>query len=197
VQLKRSYNICFYNVKFSHKAALTVIKKFDNSELLMQRKVEFSLKLATAIGVFFQVSAAVPLVLSIYQSSHISLHMRRSYNVYHDLAGATARMLMSAKIKTYSAEYPDYVWNAKNLDIAPPCGSTLNHASVQTGSTSLPHQVPFWALPDDDSGLGDIVKMLVRTLQAAPAHAWLLLTLYVFQHLRSARGTLASKGLQN
>jgi hypothetical protein len=127
----------------------------------MQRKVELSLKLATAIGVFFQVAAAVPLALSIYQSSHISLHMRRSYNAYHDLAGATARMLMPAKFHTYSAQDPDYVWNSTSLDIAPPCGSTLNDGSVQTSSSTLPYQVPLWALPDDDSGLEDMVKMLV------------------------------------
>jgi hypothetical protein len=181
-------------VYFPQKAALTVIGIFYNSELLMQRKVEFSLKLATAIGVFFQVAAAVPLVLSIYQSSHISLHVQRSYNVYHDLASATAHMLMPAKLKIYAAQNNDYIWNATNLDIAPPCGSTLNHASVQTGSSTLPYQVPFWALPDDDSGLGDMVKMLVRTLQATPAHACLQLTLYVIQFLGSSSGTLVHKG---
>jgi hypothetical protein len=155
--------LVLYNLYFPLKTALTVVNHFCKTELLMQRKMEFSLKLASTIGVFLQVAASVPLVLSIYQSSHISSHMQRSYKVYNDLAGATARMLMLAKIHAYSVQYPDNVWNATNHDIAPPCGSTLNIESVQTGSSTLPYQLPFWAVPNDDSGLGDMVKMLVCT----------------------------------
>jgi hypothetical protein len=144
--------------------------------MLVQFKVEFPLKLAHAIMVSLQVAAAVPLVLSVYQSSHISSHMRRSYNVYHDLAGATARMLMPAKLHTYSAQDPGYIWNGTDLDKAPSCGSTLNNGSVKTGSSSLPYQVPFWALPDDNSGLEDMVKMLVCPFQTTPGRVYLVFT---------------------
>jgi hypothetical protein len=123
--------------------------------------MEVSLKMATTTAVIFQLLASVPLVLSLIQSYHISSHMPGSYNVYHNLAGATARMLMPAKVHSNPAYCPDDLHNVTGAKEVPLCGAALNHGSPLTGSSGLPYQPPFWALPDNFSELRKLAKMMV------------------------------------
>jgi hypothetical protein len=127
----------------------------------MQHKAELSLKVAKSGLVLLQLASWVPLALSIHLSQHISFHLRESFKVYHDMAGATARMLMPAKIQTYSGHCADDARNITTVDELPLCGVTLNGGATQTSSSSLPYQLPLWALPNDESGLEGLANMLV------------------------------------
>jgi hypothetical protein len=130
----------------------------------LQHKAELSLKVAKSGLVLLQLAAWVPLALSIYLSQQISFHLRERYKVYHDMAGATARMLMPAKIQTYSGHCADDARNistVSNVDEVPLCGVTLNGGATQTSSSSLPYQLPLWALFNDESGLEGLANMLV------------------------------------
>jgi hypothetical protein len=140
--------------------------------------MEVPLKMASFVAVVLQLLASVPLVLSLYQSSHISPRMQQSYNVYHDLAGANAHMLMPAKVHSNSAYCQDYLSNVAGAKEVPLCGVTLNHGSALTGSSALPYQLPFWALPDDFSGIENQVKMTV-------CFSGKCLTQYTLLHLRN------------
>jgi hypothetical protein len=123
--------------------------------------MDVSLKISTTVAVIFQLLASVLLVLSLHQSYHISSHMKESYNVYHDLAGATARMLMPAKVHSNSSNCPDDLHNVTGSEEVPLCGATLNHGSPLTGSLGLPYQLPFWAMRDDVSEFEKVAKMMV------------------------------------
>jgi hypothetical protein len=118
-------------------------------------------KLANSIALLLQVATSVLLVFRSIYSRGLSSHAREAYQLYHDVGGAAARMLMPAKLHTYAT--PCNV--ATTAGAVPQCGAALS--SIQTRDSPLPYQLPLWALLDDTSGLTDLVNTLVSKVLMA------------------------------
>jgi hypothetical protein len=133
----------------------------NNVPAQVRHKAQTWAKLASSIAILLQVAASVLLVLWIIFSTRLSSHVREAYQVYHDVGGAAARMLMPAKLHTYATPCN----MATTADAVPLCGAALN--GIQTRDPPLPYQLPLWALPDDTSGLTDLVNTLVSEVLVA------------------------------
>lgn len=81
--------------------------------------------------------------------------MRARYAIYNDPATAPARLLLPAKIGTFSVSDSNSTGGAAiDLDTLPLCG---------TGSSGvMPYAMPTWVLPSDESDLHMLVRAQVR-----------------------------------
>jgi hypothetical protein len=128
-------------------------------------------KLACITVALLQLVASVLVLVFTVFSLRFSSHARARYDVYNDVGGAPARMLMPAKTSAYAASCD----NAASSEEVPLCGAALNGYQMHT--FPLPYQLPLWALPSSSSELLNFTKTLVclllisihlRFAQAAP-----------------------------
>jgi hypothetical protein len=112
-------------------------------------------KLACITVALLQLTASVLVLLLTMFSLRFSSHARARYDVYNDVEGAPARMLMAAKIHTYAAFCDDAATSRE----VPLCGAALNDNQMHTFPP--PYQLPLWALPSNSSGLVNLTKTLV------------------------------------
>lgn len=92
------------------------------------------------------------------------------HQVYQNLENAAARILMPYKSDAFAALSADLarVDEVESADSIPECvgvGSTTGaRPGASLASGGVLSELPNWALPDDDSGLGNMIRDLVRTL---------------------------------
>jgi hypothetical protein len=114
-------------------------------------------KLACITVALLQLGASVLILLLTVYSFRFSSDVRAKYDVYNDVGGASAHMLMPAKTHTYAAFCDDATTSGE----IPLCGAALNNNQLH--NFPPPYQLPLWALPNDISGLLDLTRMLVCT----------------------------------
>jgi hypothetical protein len=120
-------------------------------------------KLACITVALLQLAASALVLLLTVHSLRFSSHVRSRYDVYNDIGGAPARVLMPAKTYTYAASCDD----GTTSEEVPLCGAALNDDHIH--KFPLPYQLPLWALPSDISGLLSLTNMLV-CLMLMPMH---------------------------
>jgi hypothetical protein len=122
---------------------------------------------AAALLACAQLHALVPLSSAIWRTHQLPSNIDAQYRVYQDLEGAKARVFMPAKLCVFGT----FASDAHNASAAvggpvPVCGFG---DAAQGGERS--QQQPLWMLPDDDSGLRQLVATFVRFVHCACLHA--------------------------
>lgn len=110
--------------------------------------------------ILLQICSAAALVLFRYRGHTLPANVDEVYKVYHSVDSAPARIMLPAKLGTFSALGTDAATSDQlsESDVVPLCGSAVADEGEQgTISTTL----PVWQLPDDNSGLDAFATTLV------------------------------------
>ena len=144
----------------------------------------------TALLALAQLCALCAAATAIARLRHLPDNVDGHFAIYDDLANAQARIMMPAKQGGLAVLSQDArtVSEMRGGDRPPQCpfsGEAAAQAVSGGGTLALTQQAPRWMLPDDNSGLEDMARMMVRTdsdLQCAA-----LRLLHARQQLRHIR----------
>lgn len=111
----------------------------------------------SALLVAAQIAALAPLGLAILYKGRLPLHVDAVQNIYHDLAGAAARIMLPAKLSEFGTFGNDAANASDAVGVAVAACGITDEAPFSRGQ-------PAWQLPDDERGLQNLVSTFVRSL---------------------------------
>lgn len=101
------------------------------------------------------------------------------HQIYHGLENAAARILLPYKMDAYGALYEDLssVNNLEETDSVPECVGVGSESDSGESDSLAPggvlSELPTWALPDDNTGMNDMLYELVRRFPECTVSRWL------------------------